>query len=323
MLPYAIANVAPKIAARDQRRNRKLVVGAFLLGLGIRLALLPYLGTNDVRVDLSWGAATNAHGLAHTYTGDYFPLLYQTFQVPAALSARLDVSGHTLLKALMLLFDIGCFALLVALFRHWGVRKELALVYWLQPYFLVLAWLGYVDFELGFFALLVVLIVAMRPTPAGALVAGIPLGIAFMLKPQALTLIATVALIAVVALLSRGGHFGTARWAAMMLFAPALLFAGYSAYFYRAGYSLTHLADTYRNTKNLGGALTANMLNIWYPVAEAFRGPGQQIYQVSRPAVANTVAEVLTAVLFLIAALWFTRYADRLSPAVLLAELSQ
>jgi hypothetical protein len=319
--PHSAAIVKPPVLVRRRGREGKrlLVVGAFLVGLAIRLALLPYLGTNDVHSYLQMGAETNAHGLARAYTGGYFPFSYETFQVPVALSSPLGVSSHTLLKALMFLFDLGCFTLLLALLPRWGVRKEFALFYWLQPYFLVLGWLAYVDFEMGFFALLTVLILQMRPTPLGGLLAGVPLGLDLLLKPQALTLVVTVVLLATAGFLRRGAALRTARWAALMLVAPALMFVGYSAYFYRAGYSATHLAATYVNTPNFSVALTADMLNIWYPIAEAFRDSGQEIYNVTQPGAAHGASKVITAGLFLFTAAWFTWYGRRLSPAVLLA----
>jgi hypothetical protein len=321
MVPHSTATVKPRFLVRrlDGGWKQLLVVGAFLVGLDIRLGFLSTLGTNDVLSYVQMGAETNAHGLARAYTGGYFPLSYETFQVPVALSSPLGVSSHTLLKALMLLFDLGCFTLLMALLPRWGIRKEFALAYWLQPYFLALGWLAYVDFEMGFFALLTVLILQMRPTPLGGLLAGIPLGFDLLLKPQAVTLVVAVGLLATAAFLGRGALLRTARWAALMLVAPVLMFAGYSLYFYRAGYSATHLADTYRGTQDLAAALTADMLNIWYPVAEAFRDPGQQIYSVTQPGAANVASKLITAGLFLFTAAWFTRYGRRHSPAVLLA----
>jgi hypothetical protein len=104
----------------------------------------------------------------------------------------------------------------------------------------------------------------------------------------------------------------TAVRSLLLLVAPALTFAAYSAYFYRAGYPITYLAHTYRGAAKLGGALTADMLNIWCPVAEAFRAQGQQIYEVTRPTVVNSVAEVLTAILLFVAAAYLVRERRRL-----------
>jgi hypothetical protein len=303
--------------SRADLSRRWLGVG-FIVGLAIRAALLPFLGTYDMKVDLGWGADTNAHGLAHSYHGDYFPLSYQTFQIPAALASHLDVSGTLMLKALMLFFDIGCFVVLLVLFTRWRVDRRLALLYWVQPYFLVLAWLGYVDFEMGFFALVAILVLELRPSPGGALLAGVPLAADLLLKPQALALVSVLVLVLVAAAVRRSTRRSIAVRAGALLVAPALAFAAYSAYFYKAGYERTYLFHTYRHS-DMGGALTANMLNVWYPVAYAFRDTGQQIYQVTRPQVANPIAETLTAMLLILAGLAVTRWGRNLRPAVLIA----
>jgi hypothetical protein len=140
-----------------------------------------------MRVDVGWGADTNARGLAAAYHGDYFPLSYQTFQLPAALGDHSSVSATVWLKIIMLIFDIGCFAALVALLRRWNASPRLALAYWLQPYFMVLSWLGYVDFEMGFFMLLAIVILAYGSSSwVAALTAGLPLAVDVMLKSSSL-----------------------------------------------------------------------------------------------------------------------------------------
>lgn len=282
-----------------QRRRRVGFASLFLLGLGIRVVLLPYEGTFDMVDYADWGQRVRAHGLAQTFV--QYPLVNQLFGWEISLAAALHVSVWEGLKLGTLFFDLGSFLVLVLLLRRWGASVWWALLYWLHPYFLSLFWLGYIDAPVGFFVLLGALLLSLRPTWTFTALAGVALGLALMQKPQALTVVAAVAGLLFWLLVLRRGRVGLAEARlAVVLGGVGFVFAAYSAYFHKLGYDWTHLLNGYRPSgiAKLSTGLTENMLNIWYPVANHYARRGFPLYTVDRPAVAYNIATVLVAVAF-------------------------
>jgi hypothetical protein len=253
-------------------------------GLAIRLTLLDSGGTHDVPYDVAWGHAANQAGFARYYYGNYFPLQYHTFQLASGLAGTWGISGTTFLKLIDLLFDAGLFVVLVLLARRLGLDRRLALVYWLAPYTLAMDWLGYVDFEMAFFAVLGLFLLADGGNTARTIMAGFAFGAALMTKPQALTL----------ALMFVGLVFFGSLWsqrrrkllrnAALLGVGPLTLFVGYSAWLASAGRGVTYLARTLVEFgKFQGSTFSENITNLWLVFAEAYRHDSQPIYSVSGP----------------------------------------
>jgi hypothetical protein len=259
--------------------------GLLLLGLGIRLYFLPYLGTNDMTVELGWGRAVRDVGLAHAYSGIYFPIEWQ-LNAAAVHAGELGISTFSAIKAITLAFDIGALAMLALLLRMWGLDERYSLVYWIHPYFLLLFILGYVDAHLGFCVLACIVILTRWPRSAGFLAAGIPLALAFLMKPQAIGLVAVIPTLVLVTVVLNPSRWRENLRPLLLLVAPAVLFAAYSIYLDQGGAGLTTLAHTYSPaelTRESSG-LTGRMTNFWYPVAMILRHDGAEIYTVSRPA---------------------------------------
>jgi hypothetical protein len=165
--------------------------------------------------------------------------------------------------------------------RRQGSHPAYALLYWLHPWFLSVFSLGYIDFQFTFFVLLSVYLLG-RDTAGHYLLAGLPLALAFLMKPQAQILLIASFMYGVV-------HYARTRNArplGMMVF-PILVFLGYEAYFTISlfaalGYGAAGVLPwSYLNVTNVMPVLTAQMTNMWYPIAYVMKRPGDAINAVS------------------------------------------
>lgn len=252
-----------------------------LIGVVVRYPMLFYIGTDDMNYFYAWGRQALESGLADSYNGYYFPLQVQVFELCAWIVARWGLDFVLVFKLANLVFDLGSFCLLVLLLKRQGSNPAYALLYWLHPWFLSIFSLGYVDAQLTFFVLLSVYLLS-RDTTAHYILAGIPLALAFLMKPQAQILV-------IASFLYGAFHYARTRNPrplGMIVF-PIVLFLAYEAYFtislfsnlgYRAAWVLP---SSYSNVTNVLPALTAQMLNLWYPVAYVMKQPPDPIFAIS------------------------------------------
>jgi hypothetical protein len=242
---------------------------------------------------LGWGRDVRDVGLHHAYTGIYFPIEWQLSAAAIWGSRELGISAVSAMKTIILVFDVGAMALLVALLRAWGGDLRYSLIYWLHPYFLLFFCLGFVDARLAFCVLACLVILARWPGATGFLAAGVPLALAFLLKPQAIGLLGAIPILVAVTVLLNPAHRRDNLRPLLLLVAPAVLFAAYSVYFDLAGAKLTTIAHTYTPDEltRQSPALTAQMTNVWYPLAMILRHDESPVYTVTRPAL-DTVGQV-------------------------------
>ena len=263
-----------------RRTSSLLLVAGFITGLLVRFSLAFDMGVVDMQEYYNWGQRALEVGLVRSYHGIYFPLQYQLFELYAALVASSGLKFFAVLKLANLLFDLGCFLLLLSLLKRRQANPLYALLYWLHPWFLTVFSLGYCDFQIAFFILLAVWLLR-RDTLRDYLLAGLSLGCAFMMKPQAQILVLATFL------------FGCFRWLRRkdarpfaMLAGPVLFFLAYEWFFVHTlrRPRFVHAAilpASYLNVTNIMPALTAQMTNIWTPVAYVLKNPGQSLVEVS------------------------------------------
>jgi hypothetical protein len=263
------------------RKISYYVLIGFLTGLILRYFMLFYKGTFDMDAYSEWGKKTLESGLVKSYGGIYFPFQYQIFEVCAWIAMRLGSSLITVLKSSNLLFDVGTFLLLLLLLKRQQSNPVYALLYWLHPWFLSVFSLGYIDFHFTFFVVLS-LYCLRGDTVRDYLLSGIPLGLAFVMKPQAQILVVAAFFYAMC-------HYARTRAIRPlgMLVGPVSLFLAYEAYFTASLFSelrrkaLYVLPLSYLNVTNVFPCLTGQMLNIWYPIAYSLKRRGDPIYSVS------------------------------------------
>lgn len=242
--------------------------------------MLFYMGVFDMDAYYEWGRKALEIGVPRSYHGIYFPFQYQLFEVCAWAVQKSGASFFTIYKLPNLVCDIGSFSLLLLLLKRQGANLLYALVYWLHPWFLALFSLGYIDFQFTFCVVLCVWLLRGETTK-DYLLAGLPLALAFLMKPQALVLIvATFAYGLFRYLRTRE------RRPLLMLVPPTLLFLAYEIWFTRSLPRPRYIAAqvlplSYLNVTNIMPALTAQMTNVWYPIAYFLREPGQSPITVS------------------------------------------
>ena len=256
-----------------------ILLTGFILGVMIRVFMLFYKGTYDMDSYVTWGNDTLSQGLHNAYRGIYFPLQYQLFSIASIFVPILKVDYWIVFKALNLLFDIGIFVLLFNILSKLKINPVCSLLYWLHPWFLMVYSLGYIDFHLGFFVLLSIYILLNLKNNdlVGYIIAGIPIGCAFLLKPQTQCLIVAIGFISLIYYLKTKNYniFG-------LLVFSAVMFLAYSFYFFFSLKPLYFLAKSYLAVSSVMPCLNADMPNIWYPVAYFMRpDPALEIYSVS------------------------------------------
>lgn len=256
-----------------------LVVG-ILAGVAFKWQMLFYMGVNDMDVFYLWGKGVLKQGLPKYYPGMYYPFQLQVFEVCAWTTAKLGAQFFTIFKLPNLLFDIGSFVLLVFLLKRQKANPAYALLYWLHPWFLTVFSLGYVDFQFTFFVLLCVWLLH-RESTRDYLLAGLPLAAAFLMKPQAQILV-------VVAFYYGLFHYVRRRDPRPfgLLAGPTLLFLAYEIWFIISRPHPWYVAArvlpaSYLDVSKFSAALTAQMTNIWSPIAYLLKKPGHRIFSVS------------------------------------------
>jgi|GEM_PF-1654698 len=264
----------------SRKLTNSLLALGFCVGLVLKWRMLLHMGVFDMDVYFEWGRRALEIGMPRSYHGIYFPVQYQIFELCAWLTSRVGGQFFTIYKLPNLLSDTASFCLLLLLLRRQRSNPLYALVYWLHPWFLALFSLGYADFQFTFFVALCVFLLRGE-TARDYLLAGLPLAVAFLMKPQALILV----VVSFAYCLSRFWRTRDRRPLALLI-PPSLLFLAYEVWFIRAlprprMIAAQVLPLSYLNVTNIMPALTAQMTNIWYPIAYFIRKPGEGVHTVS------------------------------------------
>jgi hypothetical protein len=223
-LAPAALGLAAAAALRPEGRafaRGSLLAGAFVFGAWVRVVFLPSAGSWDTEYWKAWTARADAHGVARvygdadavpsghflaqlrgaeplwltTYRGrefvvDYPPLAMAlwrwSWRTVASVAPRLDQgeAENVAVKVPAVLGDVAAVALLLVLFRTTRSRAAaLAAAYWALPF----SWLS--SGVLGFLDGALAVPVAVSLIAAGrgrALLAGVALALAALIKPTAL-----------------------------------------------------------------------------------------------------------------------------------------
>lgn len=312
-----------------RRSDAVLLATGFGVGLLLRLGLLARPGTFDVDIYASWARVGLEQGLVAAYTtdltnaGSYYPFEMAILIACQWLADATGVGFHGAVKGVNALFDAGLFAVLLAWLPRVGAPRELALVQWLHPWFLTIFSLGYVDAHFAFFLLLSVAALHGEPDLRRCLLAGVPLGIAFTMKPQAQVPMLALGAFAVFHAL-RQRDFGPL---ALGVF-PVMAFVGWSLVFAASSQTgsgsagLAFLAERYLAAGDIVPCLNGTRLNLWYPIAEALRPARAPVWAVSDaiPVLGAIEVRHLAAVAVLAGVIGFAWRASRAAPSVSLGE---
>jgi hypothetical protein len=300
--------------ARPPRSARPATIalwGGFVAVLALKLLFVSDRGTGDMDTALGWGHTLLHVGLVRGYTGSNFPIAFQLYEGLVTLADHLGVNEYLAMKSFDLACDVGTFFLLRVLLRRWDVNPAWAFAYWLSPYFLVMTWLGYDHFQMGL--LVVGLLLAIdrawrRQTVGTWALAAFVMGIGFLQRPQFQALVAALALYGGFVAIDHLRRRAPLRAALVnretapvlwLLGGAAVFFAGYSIWFWVGGKYATFLVHSYATVSAFSPALSANMLNVWAMVAEAYRHGPEQLTMVTGPHYWHLVAGLLGIVVLL------------------------
>lgn len=258
------------------KSNRLLFLfsALFLIGLSIKTPGIFFEGMFDMKQYSKWGISIFYKGLINTYYGIYFPLQHQIFAFAEWINYKLGFYPDYFIshKIINLGFDIGNLILLVKILKRYSLNILYAHLYWLLPWFLNVFWLGYIDFQFTFFILLFIYLYKDGVTnPLRLVICGLPLAFAFLMKPQVQILFLFLAFYSLVV------YYKKRTYIQMLVFLPSVILFG--LYSLILGFKV--LVHSYLNISNVMPALTANMLNFWYPIAYLIKEPNDPIWIVS------------------------------------------
>lgn len=304
-----------------------LLWGGFVAVLVFKLLFVGDKGTGDMDTALGWGHTLLRVGLVEGYTGSNFPIAFQIYEGLVWTADHLGIKDYAAMKWLNLLCDLGTFWGLRALLRGWGASPDWAFLYWLSPYFLVMYWLGFDHFQMGLIVVVTLLLMQRAGSARGWLLASVPLGIAFLQRPQVNVLVAALGAYAAIVAFEEWRatrRLWPAVWnertrpALLLLVFPVLLFGAYSVWFWAGGKDALYLARAYGGLSAFSPALSANMLNIWAMVAEAYRSGTEQLPTIRGWGGFHALAGVLSAAAML-AGVWAIARRSRERPFSLTA----
>lgn len=292
----------------------------FVVVLVLKLVFVGDKGTGDMDVALGWGRTLLRVGLVDGYTGSNFPIAFQIYEGLVWFARQVGMDGYAAMKALNLACDLGTFWGLRALLRGWDLDPRWAFAYWLSPYFLVMAWLGYDHFQMGLIVVVTLLLAQRVRSTRGWLLVSVPFGIGFLQRPQVQALVGAVAayagIVALDAWRREGRSVRAAVWhertrrALLLLVVPAVLFVVYTVWFWAGGKDALYLTHAYQQIAAFSPALSANMLNVWQMVAELYRHGDEQLSTVRGPGALHALAGAISAVA-LLAGVWFIVRSER------------
>jgi len=295
-------------------KNNHILWLGLILSVLLKGFFLSLDGNADMLQYRMWGDAVLDKGLADAYRGIYFPLQWQLFAICSWLARNFNFLHWTLpFKAMNLIFDIGCFWVLVLLLKRHKLNPLYALLYCLHPWFIVNFSQGFVDSQSMFFVLLPLLILRENGnTFKRYFAAGIPLACAFLMKPQIMLIIAAIGFYLVWA------WYKTRCWRQFAIIIPVIvLYAAYMIYFsfsvreYTAAQNITIpgfllLPFTYVVIGMTFPCLTASMSNMWYPIAYCLKQPGAPVYSVNYPGV-TLIVSMLTVCAIIVFSVYLAR----------------
>lgn len=261
------------------QKDKKLFLLLFVVGLVAKICMIFYEGQSDMLIYQIWGKSALQLGMVQAYRGIYFPVQYGVFELCEYFNTIFNIPPDEYFipyKLVNLIFDFILFVLLLTWLRKRKLSYFYGFLYWLNPYFLVVFSLGYIDFQFSALLLMALIFLRDSPTRGNYFWAGIPLGIAFLMKPQVQAIVLIVFIYCFIDFLVRR------RIVVFFLLLPSvLLFAFFNIFF--AFQNPEHplaLVASYLDTSNVMPCLTANMPNLWYPLAYLMKKDGAPIWSV-------------------------------------------
>jgi hypothetical protein len=173
-------------------KNKIVFILLLLLGFVLRFAGLFFNGNQNYDSYREVGQWISGLGLADGFSIGYGPIAQLIMGVSNYFAEFTPSIWWFPYKAANFIFEIVILILLFRLFKKYTL--EIIFLYWLNPWFLIPgAWQGFWDAALGFFLLVAAFILDFGGSRNKSyFLAGLALGIAFCIKPQAIAPISIV-----------------------------------------------------------------------------------------------------------------------------------
>jgi len=199
----------------------------------------------------------------NAFYGIYFPITYIFFGLSAWIAKFIPHLWFLPFKATNLIFEFLILILLLKLFpkNKFGVT----LLYWLNPWFIILgAWQGFWDSLMGLLLLLSAAVFDEKiKIKKPSFVSGLLIGLAFMVKPQAQSLVLGAFLFFLVK-----DFIKTKFVRAFNFFSGFIIpFIMFSLYFKVYGQSVFYVAQRLKEVKDIFPVLVGSEVNIWHPIS--------------------------------------------------------
>ena len=212
------------------RRTSIIVIALFAIGLLIRVALINTHGTSDFNDYIKWGKNTHEIGLSKAFEGGYFPIQYLSFGASYAIAQHYSISAEKVIRIFNTIFEIGILFLLIYILKKYISIQNILIYFWLNPFALIMYQQGYVDAQFSFFVLLALaMLTAGNDNFKKYFIAGIPLGISLLMKPQPVPLFLGLGILAVIFFIHK--HKKEAAKMACLFAAPFIIYLAFSLYF--------------------------------------------------------------------------------------------
>lgn len=180
--------------------NKRTIILLFAIGLLIRILLIGTHSSSDIYEFIRWGKNTYESGLAKSFEGGYFPIQYLILGGSYGAAEKTGLNPEYALKISNLIFEIGIILLITRLLTKYLTTEKILFLFWLNPFALIIFQQGYVDAQFAFFILLSIFIIEKEISGEKRkfILAGIPLGISLLMKPQTAPLFIGLIILAVI-----------------------------------------------------------------------------------------------------------------------------
>lgn len=213
-----------------ERRTSIIIITLFIIGLLIRISLINTHGTSDFNDYIKWGKNTREIGLSKAFEGGYFPVQYLSFGASYAIAEHYSLSAEKVIRIFNMIFEIGGLFLLIYMLKKYISVQNILICFWLNPFALIMYQQGYVDAQFSFFVLLALTVLMTNGDNFKKyLIAGMPLGISLLMKPQSAPLFLGLGILAVIFLLYKQKKEATKI--SCLFVAPFVMYVAFSLYF--------------------------------------------------------------------------------------------
>ncbi len=273
-----------------RRYNKTILLGLlFAVGLTLRFPGLFVEGMHDMKdAYYAWGKDVCEKGLSNAFYGVYFPITYIFYGIDACIAKTIPSLWFLPFKVSNLIFELAILKLLLVLFPN--KKLQMLGLYWLNPWFIIIsAWQGFWDSLMAFFILLSAAIwQEFIKVKHKAFFSGLMLGLAFMAKPQAQSLVLGAAIFLV---LKEVVHQHIE--AALNYFSGFIVpFIAFSIYFKISGQSIFYLAWRLTQVKNTFPVLVGSEVNIWHPIVRLIQSIVHKSGPIYTPYFSHTITDI-------------------------------